>query len=70
MKAFIGIYDTHENAAAAIKQLQNTSYPTKQLTIIGQGEIVDGQARIESRSSLAEKEIGIGSNRDKRRNTI
>ena len=58
MKSIIGIYDTHEMAVSAIKELQKADFSNKQLTIIGQGELIDGQARL--KSSLVVSEISIG----------
>jgi len=60
MRSAVGIYDTHEKAVAAIKQLQAAGYPVNQLTIMGQGQIVEGEARIKSVSTIAVKEISIG----------
>ena len=58
MKSVIGIYDTHEIAVGAIKELQKADFPFDQLTIMGQSELVDSRAQL--KSSLVEKEITIG----------
>ncbi len=60
MKSVIGIYDTYEKAVNAIKQLKSAGFPVKQITIIGQGQIVDGEAHAKPFSSIAVKEISIG----------
>jgi len=38
MKATIGVYDTHEKAINAVKELKNSGYPVKHLSIIGKSE--------------------------------
>jgi len=35
MKATIGVYDTHEEAVEAIRELKNAGYPLRHLSIIG-----------------------------------
>ena len=60
MKTVVGIYESHEKAVNAIKQLQAGGYPVHQISILGQGEIVRGEARVKSVSKLAAKEIGVG----------
>jgi hypothetical protein len=58
MKSVIGIYHTHEMAVGAVKELQKADFPFKQLTIMGQAELLADQAH--HKSSLVEKEITIG----------
>ena len=60
MRTVVGVYDSHEKAVGAIKQLRDGGYPVHQINIIGQGEIVEGEARVKSVSSIAAKEIGVG----------
>ena len=60
MKSVVGVYDSHDRAVSAIKQLQGGGYPVHQISILGQGEIIRGEARVNSVSNLAAKEIGVG----------
>jgi hypothetical protein len=60
MKSVVGLYETHEKAVDAIKKLQQAGYPVHQVSILAQGEIVAGDARIKSVSAVVVKEIGIG----------
>ncbi len=60
MKSVVGVYDSHDRAVSAIKQLQGGGYPVHQISILGQGEIIRGEARVKSVSNLAAKEIGVG----------
>ena len=39
MNAAIGVYDSHEKAIEAVRQLKARGYPIKQLSIIGKAEI-------------------------------
>jgi hypothetical protein len=57
MKSIVGIYDSHEKAIAAIKELQKANYPKENISIIAQGKLVDGKAS--AISSFAMKEINI-----------
>ena len=60
MRAIVGVYESHEKAVNAIRKLQNSGYPVHQIGILGQGEIVAGEVRVKTASSLAVKEISIG----------
>jgi len=64
MKATIGVYDTHEKAIEAVKELKNGGYPVKHLSIIGKlhTEHVDDKMHISEKSplKLGGIEVGVG----------
>lgn len=61
MKATIGVYDSHEKAVIAVRELQKAGYPSAKLSIVGQAEIVAHQMRLKSTDSAFPKaEVGIG----------
>jgi uncharacterized membrane protein len=61
MKATIGVYDTHQKALEAVKELQNAGYPAKQLSIMGKADKVDNEMSIQSTASKVSKaEVSIG----------
>ena len=62
MKATIGVYDTHEKAIEAIKELKNANFPVKHLSIIDKlhTEHVDDKLHISEKSPLKIGGIEIG----------
>lgn len=62
MKAVISVYDTHEGAVTAVKELQNAGYSSKHLSIIGK---TTGEAKVpgiknSETMAIAGAEVGIG----------
>ena len=49
MKATIGIYKTHDEAVKAVKALQESGFPMKDVSIIGNAEMVDGHMHVKSK---------------------
>ena len=43
MKAAIGVYDTHADAIDALKQLKDSGYPEKSLSLIGKADALEDQ---------------------------
>lgn len=61
MKATIGVYDTHELAVQAIKELKDAGYSVDHLSIIGKGadsEAIDKEMHTMPKNPLNPKGIG------------
>ncbi len=63
MKATIGVYNTHEEAVEAVKELKSGGYPVKHLSIIGKlhTEHVDDKLHISEKYPLKLGGIEVGS---------
>lgn len=62
MKAAIGVYNSHEKAIDAVKQLKAGGYPVRKLSIIGKAEVeeVDNKMNVVSKNPLNLAGVGIG----------
>ena len=45
MKATVAVYNNHDEAVAAVKELKKSGYPTKRVSIIGKGEKLTPEER-------------------------
>ena len=61
MKAAIGVYDTHADAIDALKQLKDSGYPEKSLSLIGKADALEYQVvfRNTNLMNVAGAEVGI-----------
>jgi len=62
MKATIGVYDTHEKALVAVKELKDAGFPVKQLSIIGKAETegVDDEMHVVPKGGINPVGLGAG----------
>jgi uncharacterized membrane protein len=61
MKAAIGVYDSHDKALEAVKQLQSAGYDSSKLSVIGQATSIDDHLHVISSSQNVERaEISVG----------
>lgn len=63
MKATIGVYNTHDEALTAVKELKNAGYPTKRVSIVGRHEKYTTEERAENQKEITNiegKEVGVG----------
>ncbi len=60
MKSTVGVYDSHEKALEAIQELKNSGFPVKNLSVIGQAEIVEDHMRVKSREPINNIGISVG----------
>lgn len=62
MKATIGVYDTHEKAVAAVKELKDAGFPVKQLSILGktEAERVDEDMHVLPKGGINPAGLGAG----------
>ena len=62
MKAAIGVYDSHESAVDAVRELKDAGYNVKHLSIIGKADVetVDEEAHVRPKNPLHLKGLGIG----------
>ncbi len=60
MKAKVAVYDSHEKAINAVKELEFNGFPIKQVSIIGKAEIIDDNMRIKSRDTIENAPLAIG----------
>jgi uncharacterized membrane protein len=61
MKAKVAIYDSHEKAVNAVKELESANFPIKQVSIIGKAEIIDDHMHVKSMESAENAPLAIGS---------
>lgn len=61
MKSTVGVYQTHEQALEAIKQLQKKNFPVDKLSVIGKADVIEDHLKIKSTAnrSAAGVEIGV-----------
>jgi uncharacterized membrane protein len=60
MNATIGIYENHDKAVDAVKELQKANYPVSKISIIGQAGEVDDHMHLKGSSPVAVAETSIG----------
>lgn len=62
MNATIGIYDNHDLAVEAVKELKDGGFPVSQLSIMGlmETEVVDNQMHVMPKSSIKAAPLGVG----------
>jgi uncharacterized membrane protein len=60
MKSTIGVYDTHEKAESALKELKDSGFPAKHLSIIGKANLRNNHVHINSNNNIEEAEVSIG----------
>lgn len=60
MKSTVGIYDAHEDALEAIKELKRSGYSEKQLSIIGKAELVEDHLNVKSMNPLKMAGLSVG----------
>ncbi|MEO5673434.1 MAG: general stress protein [Chitinophagales bacterium] len=62
MTTTIGIYETHEQAVAAVKKLKDADFPLRQVSVLGQaeGEKSITEDTADEMSAKAGKGVGIG----------
>jgi uncharacterized membrane protein len=60
MEAKIAIYQSHEEALEAINRLKLSNYPVKNLSLIGEAEIINDQMYLKSLIPLKTAPIQIG----------
>jgi hypothetical protein len=61
MKSTIGVYDNHEQAVAAVKELKAAGFNTKHVSILGHAHDPEEREHEEAKvSNLAATEVGLG----------
>jgi len=61
MKSTIGVYNNHDEAVAAVKQLKDAGFPTKHVSILGHAHDPEEREHEEKKvSNLAGTEVGLG----------
>lgn len=60
MKAKVGIYDSHEKAVDAVKELDRAHFPIKQVSIVGKAEIIDDHMSVTSMNKVENAPLAIG----------
>ncbi len=60
MKASIGVYESHDDALNAILELKKNGFPVKQVSILGQAEIIDNHLHVHSKMPVKMLGVGIG----------
>ncbi len=60
MKSQIAIFDTHDQAVNAIKQLSNENFPMKNVSLIGKAEVIDDHIHIKSEDTIEKTPAIVG----------
>ena len=60
MNLLIGVYESNENAIAALYKLQQSGYPVARLSVVGKAELVGSHIHVKSNENMELLEIGIG----------
>lgn len=60
MKAKIAVYDSHEKAVSALKNLANQNFPMKSVSLIGKSEMIDDHIHLKSLTSAKNAPALIG----------
>ncbi len=56
----IGVYNTHEEALEAVKALRKSDFPLKQLSVVGQAELVDDHLHMKQKGKLNVLGVSVG----------
>ena len=60
MLAKIGVFDSHEQAIAAVECLKSENFPINHVSVIGRLEIIDNHISVKSLDSVKNAPIAIG----------
>jgi uncharacterized membrane protein len=60
METAIGVYESHEKAVIALRQLQESGYPVGQLSILAKAGLVDNHIHIKTGDAAEKAEVSIG----------
>ena len=60
MTSTIGVYETHEQAVAAIQELKNANFPVNNISVLGQAEVQHPHENFGPLETTASKGVGIG----------
>ncbi|MDB5282560.1 MAG: hypothetical protein JWO06_1635 [Bacteroidota bacterium] len=60
MKTTIGVYDTHEEALDAIRELKETGFPADKISLLGKAEMIKNHIHINPRQAVEGAEISVG----------
>ena len=52
MKTTVAIYNSHDDAIHALKSLSESNFPMKDVSIVGQAEIIEDKIHLKSNNSL------------------
>jgi len=59
MNSLVGVYESHENAIAALYELQKSGYPINPLSIVGKAELVGSHVHVKTNENIEQRELGI-----------
>lgn len=60
MKAKVAVYEGQQEAIAAVKQLQESGFPMKEVSLVGKAEIVDDQLQVRSLDPVKNAPVMVG----------
>jgi hypothetical protein len=61
MKSTIGIYDSHDKALEAVKELKDSGYPIEKVSLVGRAEIIDDHLHVNNNpAAVQEAEVSVG----------
>jgi hypothetical protein len=60
MQSTIGVYNTHEQALEAVKELKKAGFTESHLSIVGQAEVIDNHLHVKSKEGEKTAGVAIG----------
>jgi len=60
MKSIVGVYESHDKAVTALRELKESGYPDGQLSILGKADLIDGHVQVRSEHSADRAHMTIG----------
>ena len=60
MKSTVGIYESHESAFEAVKELQSAGFPVNKLSVIGKAELVEDHLKVRSTAPATTAGVSVG----------
>ena len=60
MKAQVAVYESHQAAIDAVKELQRGYFPIEKVSIVGQAQIIDDQMQLKSNAAIENAPLAIG----------
>ena len=60
MKSVVGVYESHDNAVDAVKQLQSAGFNTNQVSLLGKADIINNHIHVKSKHTAESAEVSMG----------
>jgi len=60
MKAIVGVYNSHESAVDAVRELTKAGYPEKNLSVIGKADLINDHIHVKANDTAEKAELSVG----------